>query len=280
MNKRSEQKVKSPRGARRNSSSTRSAARSGPDDEPRTADPIAALEADLTLYRTALEQSRAEMQAFAYSVSHDLRAPLRAIAGFSRILLDDFSSGLNPEALRFLKNIITNSETLSSQIEDLLRFYRLGKNPPTKINADADAICREAVANLPSGTTGKIRISRPLPKVFADPLHLREVFGELLRNAVKFSTHNSASTIEIRASVEPDATRFSISDRGVGFDPKYADRLFQVFQKLHPPSEFPGNGIGLAIVKRLVQGHGGCVEAQAVPNQGATFSFTLPQQRT
>jgi len=250
------------------------------DDETTRTDRIATLEADLAVYRTAFEQSRAEMQAFAYSVSHDLRAPLRAIEGFSKILLDDFSADLNPDAVRFLKNIVTNTETLGSQIDDLLRFYRLAKNPPTKINANADAIFREVVANLPAGTAIKVSIPSPLPQVVADPIQLREVFGELLRNAVKFSHHSSAPTVEIRASVEPDATRFSISDNGVGFDPKYADRLFQVFQKLHPPSEFPGNGIGLAIVKRLVQAHGGCVEAQANSSKGATFSFTLPQQRT
>ena len=250
------------------------------DDETTRTDRIATLEADLAVYRTAFEQSRAEMQAFAYSVSHDLRAPLRAIEGFSKILLDDFSADLNPDAVRFLKNIVTNTETLGSQIDDLLRFYRLAKNPPTKINANADAIFREVVANLPAGTAIKVSIPSPLPQVVADPIQLREVFGELLRNAVKFSRNSSAPTVEIRASVEPDATRFSISDNGIGFDPKYADRLFQVFQKLHPPSEFPGNGIGLAIVKRLVQAHGGCVEAQANSSKGATFSFTLPQQRT
>lgn len=281
MNKRPAQGTKSRDGARRKTSSTtRSVARSMPDDKTsQPADRIAALEADLAIYRTALEQSRAEMQAFAYSVSHDLRAPLRAIEGFSKILLDDFSADLSPDAARFLKSIVTNTETLSSQIDDLLRFYRLGKNPPTKIDANADAIFREVIAHLPAGTAIKVNIPTPLPRVLADPLQLREVFGELLRNAVKFSRNSSTPTVEVRAALEPDATRFSISDNGVGFDQKYADRLFQVFQKLHPPSEFPGNGIGLAIVKRLVHAHGGCVEAQANPSKGATFSFTLPQQR-
>ena len=250
------------------------------EQSQRLAEKLSGLEADLALYRSALDQSRAEMQAFAYSVSHDLRAPLRAIEGFARILLDDFSAELNPDGKRFLKNIVTNAETLSSQIEDLLRFYRLGKNPPTKINSDADAIAREAIANLPSKISEKVRIPSRLPQVSADPVQLREIFTELLRNALKFSSNAAAQKIEIRSFPETDALRFSVSDNGVGFDPKYGDRLFQVFQKLHPPSEYSGNGIGLAIVKRLVQGHGGCVSAESAPNKGATFSFTLPRQST
>ena len=282
MNKRSVQTVKGPSGARPvRSSATHAVSRSAiTEQSQRLAEKLSGLEADLALYRSALDQSRAEMQAFAYSVSHDLRAPLRAIEGFARILLDDFSAELNPDGKRFLKNIVTNAETLSSQIEDLLRFYRLGKNPPTKINSDADAIAREAIANLPSKISEKVRIPSRLPQVSADPVQLREIFTELLRNALKFSSNAAAQKIEIRSFPETDALRFSVSDNGVGFDPKYGDRLFQVFQKLHPPSEYSGNGIGLAIVKRLVQGHGGCVSAESAPNKGATFSFTLPRQST
>lgn len=238
---------------------------------------IAALEADLALYRTALEQSRAELQSFAYSVSHDLRAPLRAIEGFAKILLDDFAKDFDPEGQRFLKNIVGNTEILASQIDDLLRFYRLGKNPPTRIKANADAICREAIASISPQPLSSIRISEPLPEVFADPIQLREIFTELLKNALKFTSGTPDPKIDVRGCVEADAVRISVSDNGVGFDPKYGDKLFEVFQKLHPPSEFPGNGIGLAVVKRLVHAHGGCVDAQAVPDQGATFSFTLPR---
>jgi light-regulated signal transduction histidine kinase (bacteriophytochrome) len=280
MNKRSAQgTVKDLSGARRNPSSVSHAAGRSPalESTPRM-EKATAIEADLAVYRTALEQARSELQAFAYSVSHDLRAPLRAIEGFSRILAEDFSSELSPEAKRFLKNIVSNTETLGSQIEDLLRFYRLGKNTPTKIRANADAICREVIAALPPATAEKIEIPSPLPEVFVDPVQLRDIFSELLRNAVKFTGNTPAPKIQVRAAVEVDAIRFSISDNGIGFDGKYADRLFQVFQKLHPPSEFPGNGIGLAIVKRLVQAHGGCVEAEAIPNQGAIISFTLPRQ--
>ena len=280
MNRRSEQGVKDLDGARPTRSSTTRAVRplTPQEDSQPLAEKLSALESDLALYRTALEQSRTEMQAFAYSVSHDLRAPLRAIEGFARILLDDFSAELSPDGVRFLKNIVANAETLGSQIEDLLRFYRLGKNPPTKIISNADAIAREAIASLPPEATGKVRIPSPLPEVFADPVQLREILIELLGNAVKFSSKTPQPNIEIRASAETDALRFSVSDNGIGFDLKYADRLFQVFQKLHTPSDFAGNGIGLAIVKRLVQAHGGCVDAHAIPEKGATFSFTLPRQ--
>jgi light-regulated signal transduction histidine kinase (bacteriophytochrome) len=281
MNKQSAREIKDLGGTRRTqSSATQVVSRSMSEDESRRlAERISALEADLAVYRSALDQSRSEMQAFAYSVSHDLRAPLRAIEGVAKILADDFSAELGSDAKRFLKNIVNNTDTLSSQIEDLLRFYRLGKNPPTRINVDSGAIAAEAVAMLPAGAANKVQIHGSLPHVSADPVHLREIFGELLRNAVKFSANVPQQKIDVRATTENDAVRFSISDNGVGFDSKYCDRLFQVFQKLHPPSEFSGNGIGLAIVKRLVQSHGGCVEAQAVTNEGATFSFTLPQPK-
>lgn len=238
---------------------------------------VAALEAELAIYREALKNSRDDMQAFAYSVSHDLKAPLRAIEGFSKILLEDFAKELNPEAQRFLKHIVANTETLSTQIEDLLKYYRAGKNAPAGIPVDLDAVCREIIATLPPQDAGRVRIAGKLPAVLGDAVQLREVFSQLLINALKFSRRAANPTVEIRGSEEKKATRFSVRDHGVGFDAKHAAKLFQVFQKLHSGPEFPGNGIGLAIVKRLVLAHGGCVEAEATPQQGATFSITLPK---
>lgn len=281
VNKRSASTLKETRGARRGTSlsvTQRSVPQAAAEEgSHRLSDKIAALEAEIALYRTALENSRSEMQAFAYSVSHDLRAPLRAIEGFSKILVDDFASELSPEAKRFLKHIASNTEVLGSQIEDLLRFYRIGKTAPARVSASADALCREAMAAFPPHEAEKIKVASPLPEVFADPVKLREAFSELLANAIKFTKGTAEPRIEVRAEREANATRFTISDNGVGFDPQYAGKLFQVFQKLHPASEFRGNGIGLAIVKRVVQAHGGYVEAKGFPLEGATFSFTLPQ---
>jgi light-regulated signal transduction histidine kinase (bacteriophytochrome) len=245
--------------------------------EKELSDRISALEAEIAVYRQAVENSRQEMQGFAYSVSHDLRAPLRAIEGFSKILLEDFRKQLEPEAQRFLQHITSNTQTLTSQIDDLLRYYRYGKNPPSKIKVDADAICREAIDLASPRRQPNVLISGKLPEVEADPIQLREIFTQLIENALKFSSRADSPSIEVGAKVEPNATTFHVRDNGVGFDPRNAERLFQVFQKLHSATEYPGNGIGLAIVKRLVQAHGGCVAADAAPDNGATFYFTLPK---
>jgi light-regulated signal transduction histidine kinase (bacteriophytochrome) len=238
---------------------------------------ITALEAELALYREALKNSREDMQAFAYSVSHDLKAPLRAIEGFSRILLEDFSTELNEEAQRFIKHIVSNTETLSSQVEDLLKFYRCGKNVPARIPVDLQAVCAEIISTLPPQDSGRVKINGQLPTVIGDAVQLRELFAQLISNALKFSKNARNPAVEISGTTEKDATRISVRDFGVGFDPKHATKLFQVFQKLHSGSEFAGNGVGLAIVKRLVLAHGGYVEADATPQEGATFTVTLPK---
>lgn len=238
---------------------------------------IAALEAELALYREALKNSRDDMQAFAYSVSHDLKAPLRAIEGFSKILLEDFSSNLDPEAHRLLKHIVSNTETLSGQIEDLLKYYRAGKNVPARLAVDLDAVCREILSTLPPQDAARVKIPQKLPTVTGDSVQLREVLVQLISNGLKFSRTANNPHVEVLSSAEKDATRISVRDHGVGFDPKHATKLFQVFQRLHTSSEFPGNGIGLAIVKRLVLAHGGCVQVDAVPDQGATFTIVLPK---
>src|SRR5688500_15501167 len=140
---------------------------------------VAALEAELAIYREALKNSRDDMQAFAYSVSHDLKAPLRAIEGFSKILLEDFSKELDPEAQRFLRHIVANTETLGAQIEDLLKYYRAGKNPPARMPVNMDAVCREILATLPPPDAGRVKIVENLPTVLGDAMQLREVFSQL-----------------------------------------------------------------------------------------------------
>jgi signal transduction histidine kinase len=235
------------------------------------------LETELALYRSALEQAREEMQSFAYSVSHDLRAPLRAIEGFSKILLEDFSAELSEDARRYLHHVVANAQQLGLQIEDLLRFYRAGKNPPNCLQVDADAICQEAIVEAAGGKKPQAAIEKaPLPRVQADPVQLRQIFTELIRNALKAVSQRPDGRIEIGFHEEPNAVTFFVRDNGIGFEQKNADRLFKVFQKLHTAQDFPGNGIGLAIVKRLVNAHGGCVSAEAVADGGATFSFSLP----
>jgi signal transduction histidine kinase len=236
------------------------------------------LEVELAVYRQALERSRADMQAFAYSVSHDLRAPLRAIQGFSRILLEDYSSKLDGEAQQFLRHVIHNTQQLTSQMDDLLRFSRAGKQSPSKIEIDAAALVREAIAEVESDSAAGVTFKvETLPAIYADPVLLRQALVELLGNAVKFSRPKPGGVIAIGSRSDSNASILTVSDQGVGFDPAHAGKLFQVFQKIHNPGEFPGNGIGLAIVKRIVEAHGGCVEAQGSTGQGASFSMALPK---
>lgn len=244
--------------------------------EPGLQEQVTALEAELALYREALKNSRDDMQAFAYSVSHDLKAPLRAIEGFSRILMEDFSGELSDDAKRFLKHITANAETLSGQIEDLLKYYRAGKNAPARLPVDLDSVCREIISTLPPEEAPRVQVVKTLPEVNGDPVQLREVLAQLISNGLKFSENSENKKVEISATEEKSATRISVRDQGIGFDPTHATKLFQVFQKLH--TGFPGNGIGLAIVKRLVVAHGGCVQAEAAPEKGATFSVTLPKE--
>lgn len=243
---------------------------------------IAALEAEVVLYRHALESLREEMQAFAYSVSHDLRAPLRAIEGFSKIVLEDFSSTIDPEGRKFLQNIVSNSQHLSSQLDDLLLFYRLGKNPPRKGTIKPGAIvadlCKEQEASYPDRQF-EFTIT-DLPCAFADGELLKHVFSQLVSNAAKFTNQRNPGKIEISGHEEEGATIYFVRDNGAGFDMQYADKLFQVFQKLHIGPDYTGNGIGLAIVKRIVCAHGGCVWAEAEPEKGACFRFSLPREES
>ncbi len=234
------------------------------------------LEGEIALYRHALEQAREEFKAFAYAVSHDLRAPLRAIEGFSKILLEDFGKELSTEPQRFLNHIVSNTQQLSSQLDDLLKFYRASKHEPTKIQVNPNEICQEVLSEF-DGKLSSISIVRgDLPAVLADPVQLREIFLQLISNAVKYSAGSARPTIEIGAKQEPGVTTFFVRDNGVGFDRRKAEKLFQVFQKMHSANDFPGNGIGLAIAKRLVEAHGGCISAEAEPGKGAVFCFSLP----
>jgi light-regulated signal transduction histidine kinase (bacteriophytochrome) len=238
----------------------------------------AAENAELAVYRQALERARADMQAFAYSVSHDLRAPLRAIQGFSKILLEDFSAQLEPEAQQFLQHIIQNTQLMASQMDDLLRFSRAGKTAPVKIEFSAAQLFADSLEQLRPELPKKFTVKiGHLPGVFGDPILLRQVFTEIVLNAAKFTARASNPSVEITGRADQHAATIYFRDNGVGFDPAYAGKLFQVFQKLHAAADFPGNGIGLAIVKRIVESHGGCVEAEAAPDMGAQFAIALPR---
>ncbi|MGA3024726.1 MAG: PAS domain S-box protein [Bryobacteraceae bacterium] len=243
--------------------------------------------------RTAeLEAANQELEAFAYSVSHDLRAPLRAVDGFSRILLEEYAPGLPEEARRYLEVARRNAVQMGELIDKLLAFSRLGRQPVRKQLVAPSDVARQAWEDLSAEWEGRKveMLVGDLPLCEADPLLLKQVFVNLLSNALKYTRTREVARIELgslrladwkEAAAPPLAAAnaevaYTVRDNGVGFDMRYADKLFGVFQRLHRAEEYEGTGIGLANVQRLVHRHGGSVWAWADLGRGATFYFTLP----
>lgn len=228
---------------------------------------------------TELEAANRELEAFSYSVSHDLRSPLRHIVGFGELLARDSTGQLSPKGQRYL-GIITESATRMSQlIDDLLEFSRMGRQELRAVPVNLHDLIRESWAALEPDVQGRdvaLHVDPNLPTVVGDPSLLGQVFTNLLSNAVKYTRQNPQAVIQVRAQVSGAEVSLSVQDNGVGFDPRYADKLFGVFQRLHRAEEFEGIGIGLANVRRIVNRHGGQVTADAAPGKGATFTVTLP----
>jgi len=228
--------------------------------------------------RTAqLETANRDLEAFAYSVSHDLRAPLRAIAGFSTILQEDFQEQLPAEAQDHLLRILKNAQQMNQLILDLLAFSRLGRHEIIKQTVDCGALVREVFDELfPEWANRTIKLEiAEVPPGLADPALLKQVFINLISNAVKFTHTREIAHIQFYAEQKNGKDVYIIKDNGVGFDSNYADKLFSVFQRLHSSEEFEGTGVGLATVKRIITRHGGQIWAEAEVDQGATFYFTL-----
>ena len=225
-------------------------------------------------------EANRELEAFSYSVSHDLRAPLRHIAGFSEKLQQrlDESSVQDEKAQHYLGVIQTSAQRLAVLIDDLLAYSRLGRHALRLQAVRMDVLVAE-VRTLFDGEPGAPRIDwviGPMPTVICDESMLRQVWQNLIGNAVKYSRNATPPRVEIDVRRDNGTWTFRVADNGAGFDMRYAGKLFGVFQRLHKASEFPGSGIGLAIVKRIVNRHGGDVSAESEPGQGATFRFTLP----
>jgi PAS domain S-box-containing protein len=228
--------------------------------------------------RTAqLEAANKELEAFSYSVSHDLRAPLRAIDGFSRILVEEHGSQLADEARRYLELVRGNTQQMGQLVDDLLTFSRLSRQALVKHPVDSGEIVREALAGLRSEQEDRdVQVSiGDLVSCEADPALLKQVWVNLLSNALKFTRKRKKAMIEIGCRKDAGEDVFYIKDNGVGFDMQYSGKLFGVFQRLHRSEEYEGTGVGLAIVQRIVHRHGGRVWAEAEENKGASFYFTL-----
>lgn len=224
----------------------------------------------------------AELEAFSYSVSHDLRTPLRAIDGFSHILLSDYADHLDDEGKRLLNVVRGNVSRMGQLIDDILQFSRAGRLGMTYSEIDMERMAREVFTELQSITPGDDNQQfeiEPIPPAWGDRSMLRQVFVNLLGNAIKFNRNRELPRIKVGATADDGETIYYVSDNGVGFDMQYADKLFGVFERLHGMDEFEGTGIGLAIVKRIITRHAGRVWAEGKLNEGATFYFSLPRSK-
>ena len=237
-----------------------------------------AVDREMQALNQALQSTVQELESFSYSVSHDLRAPLRHIDGYARMLTEDLGPGLDPEARRFLEQIGASSRRMGALIDDLLSLSRLGRKPLAKQPVDMTALAREAWNEVTQDSRTSITFHlETLPDIAGDPSLLRQVWVNLLSNAVKYSAPlGERAVVEVLATKGTETVTYHVQDNGVGFDPRFADKLFGVFQRLHAQDEFEGTGVGLAIVHRIVVRHGGNVRAESEPGQGARFSFELP----
>ena len=230
--------------------------------------------------RTAqLELANKELEAFSYSVSHDLRAPLRAIDGFSRAVMEDYAQRLPEEGQRYLRTISTGAQKMGQLIDDLLTFSRLSRLPLNKRMIDPRVSLQGALEELRSDREGRqIELSiGELPACEGDPALLKQVWINLLSNAFKYTNRRPVAVVEVGCVEEAGGRVYFVRDNGTGFDMRFSHKLFGVFQRLHRAEEYKGNGVGLAIVQRIIHRHGGRVWAKAEEDHGATFYFTMKE---
>jgi PAS domain S-box-containing protein len=226
----------------------------------------------------ALEAANRELEAFSYSVSHDLRTPLRAVDGFARMLSNKYGAQLDAEAQRLIQVVRDNAGKMAQLIDDMLAFSRCGRSELKTVAVDMEQLVRTVWAELEPLRAGRELCFEvgSLPPVRGDAAMLRQVWNNLLANALKFTRQVPAGRIRVDGAVAQGQCQYRVADNGVGFDQAYVHKLFGVFQRLHAVDEFEGTGIGLAIVKRVIERHGGSVDARGDPGAGATFSFSIP----
>ena len=227
-----------------------------------------------------LEAANKELETFAYTVSHDLKTPLVGIEGFSRILMERYSKPLDAKGQKYVSILHSTARHMQELIEDLLGFFRLGRKGMEYSAVDVAGIVQEVYNELRAIYGDRsIRLHlKKLPPAYADRVMLRQVFFNLLDNSVKFSKSEPVTLIEVGGRAEQEANVYYVKDNGIGFPMEQADRIFQIFERLHSSDEFEGTGIGLAIVQRIVQRHGGKVWAEGRPKEGAVFYFTIARK--
>ncbi|WP_218144577.1 sensor histidine kinase [Maribacter orientalis] len=247
------------------------------DEKEKRATELIIANKELKISEDQVKEANQELEAFSYSVSHDLRAPLRAIDGYTKMLKANFETQLDPEANRLMNNIVSNAKKMGLLIEDLLTFSRIGRRELVKVNIPMLTIVNDICTELGIEQSDRkivFHINTLLPAL-ADNMAIKQVWLNLVSNAVKYTRLKDTPIIEISSEENGDEIIYCIKDNGAGFDMRYAGKLFGVFQRLHSDDEFEGNGVGLALVHRIISKHGGRVWAEAKVNEGATFFFTL-----
>jgi PAS domain S-box-containing protein len=225
-----------------------------------------------------LKRSNAELQQFAYVASHDLQEPLRMVASFTRLLAQRYEGKLDTTADEYIRFAADGAKRMQTLIEDLLDFSRVGTRQNATRLCSSKSIVENAIKNLMAAVQesgAKIEMGE-LPEIFVDESQLKSVFQNLIGNAIKFRSPNSLCVIRVSARQKGQHWIFSVEDNGIGIERKHFDRIFQVFQRLHQREDYPGNGIGLAICKKIVERHGGKIWLESRPGHGTTFSFTIP----
>ncbi|EYF01818.1 ATP-binding protein [Chondromyces apiculatus] len=235
-------------------------------------------EEELARKATALSRSNAELEQFARAASHDLQEPLRTVMSYAQLIARRYQGRLDPDADDFLRFITDGTSRMQALIKGLLEVSRLGSAPAAENAIDCNDLLGQALANLQAALaeSGATITHDPLPTVAADPRQLLQLLQNLIGNALKYRGE-TPPRVHVSASRHEDGSwLFSVRDNGIGFDPRYADRIFALFQRLHTQEEYPGTGIGLALCKKIVERHGGQMRADSVPGEGSTFYFTLP----
>jgi PAS domain S-box-containing protein len=242
---------------------------------------LSAASRQIQQYSAVLEQQNQDLEAFSYSVSHDLKTPLRSVLSFGGILEDEYGKVLDPEGRRLLDIVLNSAQAMHELIEALLQFARLGRTAVRPEQVDMDRLVNDLLAELGTG-------SGPLPALdlahlgtaWADRQLIRQVWFNLLSNAVKFSASQPQPRLWVRCQATPDEMVYTVADNGIGFEPRYTEELFGVFKRLPSAVGFAGTGVGLAICQRILTNHGGRIWAEGIPGRGATFHFTLPTTPT
>lgn len=233
---------------------------------------------DLQRNNAQLELTNKELESFSYSVSHDLRAPLRSINGYAQIISDEYAGQFGEEAKRLFGIIQKNALKMGTLIDDLLAFSRMGRKELVRLPVDMNRLVESVIADLVQATGSQAQIKvHPLLPAYGDPSLLSHVYSNLVSNAIKYSLKKANPEVEIGSYEQDDDHVYYIKDNGAGFDMNYVHKLFGVFQRLHTQDEFEGTGVGLAIVQRIVVKHGGKVWAEGKTGEGATFYFSLPK---